>query len=294
MKKANNDFSLAFADAEGNVWDFPGMEPAFRAGNRLVRLTPGGNDTAPVRELPLLPARAATRSRTIRRNSDFAPVMVSPDGDEITAASAFLASAYLRTHLPAFARKKGAPVLPLWAYAGVAVADGDFFVPAVRIDEDPRSDPAIHENDAELRAAIGETTERYPGQPARAPAAQPAPPSTAASAPAIFSWDGTRRRCPRRRPATRAAWAASPSRRATRPSRRRSRASISARRRKRSRRSSCAISRGSIGRWRASARGARASRSSARRTWRRRCAWCGRRPAAAPSTSTRTAPFPTG
>ena len=51
----------------------------------------------------------------------------------------------------------------MWAYAGVAFADGEFVVPALRIDEDPRSDPAIHENDAELRAAIRETTALLPG-----------------------------------------------------------------------------------------------------------------------------------
>jgi len=161
VKKTGRDFSLAFADAEGHVWDYPGREPAFRAGNRLVRLSPGELIPLPYGSyLFSLPERYPLSFN--RKKRDFNPVTASPDGDEITAASAFLASAYLRTHLPAFARKKGAPVLPMWAYAGVAVSDGEFVVPAVRIDDDPRSDPAIHENDEELRAAIGETTALFP------------------------------------------------------------------------------------------------------------------------------------
>ncbi len=161
MKKNYKDLCLAYADSKGNVWDYPGIEPAFRTGNRIVRVDP--DDLIPLpygSYLFSLPGRYPSLYNS--KNNDFRHMTVSPEGDDITAASAFLASAYLRTYLPAFIRKDDAPVLPLWAYAGVAVIDGEFYVPAMRIDDDPRSDPAIHDNDDELKSAISETKKRLP------------------------------------------------------------------------------------------------------------------------------------
>lgn len=160
MKK-NKELCLAYADAEGNVWDFPGIEPAFRTGNRFVRV-----DRDELIPLPYgsylfsLPGRYPAFYNS--KNRDFNHIEISMDEEGITAASAFLASAYLRTYLPAFVKKDDAPVLPLWAYAGVVLSDGEFYVPAMRIDDDPRSDPAIHENDDELKSAIGDTKKRFP------------------------------------------------------------------------------------------------------------------------------------
>lgn len=161
MKKKHKEPCLAYADSSGNVWDFPGMEAAFRTGTRAVRVK--AEDLIPLpygSYLFSLPGRYPLFYN--HKNRDYNHIEVSPEGDEITAASAFLASAYLRTYLPAFIKKDDAPVLPLWAYAGVAVIDGEFYVPAIRIDDDPRSDPAIHENDDELRSAIGETKKLMP------------------------------------------------------------------------------------------------------------------------------------
>jgi wyosine [tRNA(Phe)-imidazoG37] synthetase (radical SAM superfamily) len=53
-------------------------------------------------------------------------------------------------------------VLPLWTYAGLAVIDGGFHVPAIRIDDDPRSDPGIHGNRKELKRAIERMIFLYP------------------------------------------------------------------------------------------------------------------------------------
>ncbi|HPV43609.1 MAG TPA: radical SAM protein, partial [Spirochaetota bacterium] len=161
MKRNNKDMDLAYADGEGNVWDFPGIRPAFRTGNRVVSV--GRDELIPLpygSYLFSLPGRYPVFYS--HKTGDFRHMTVSPDGDDIYAASAFLASAYLRTYLPAFVRKDDAPVLPLWAYAGVAVIDGEFYVPAMRIDDDPRSDPALHENDAELKSAIAVTKELFP------------------------------------------------------------------------------------------------------------------------------------
>ncbi|MBP7738310.1 MAG: radical SAM protein [Spirochaetes bacterium] len=161
MKKKSKALCLAYTDNDGNVWDFPGIEPAFRTGRRFVRAD--RDDLIPLpygSYLFSLPGRFPVFYG--HKTGDFRHMTVSPDGDDIIAASAFLASAYLRTYLPAFIRKDDAPVLPLWAYAGVAVIDGEFYVPAMRIDDDPRSDPAIHENDDDLKTAIGETKRLFP------------------------------------------------------------------------------------------------------------------------------------
>ncbi len=86
----------------------------------------------------------------------------APGGGEALGASAFLSSGYLRTYLPAFSKKKDAPTLPLWAYAALVIRGEELLVPALRIDDDPRSDPEIHLNDDELRAAIKQTSGEYP------------------------------------------------------------------------------------------------------------------------------------
>ncbi len=161
MKKRDKGLCLAYADADGNVWDFPDLEPAFRTGRRFVRVDPAELIPLPYGSyLFSLPGRYPVFYN--HRNGDFNHIEVSYRGDGVTAASAFLASAYLRTYLPAFIRRDDAPVLPLWAYAGLAVIDGDFYVPGIRIDDDPRSDPAIHENDDELRPAITAEKKRHP------------------------------------------------------------------------------------------------------------------------------------
>lgn len=157
----SKDICLAYADRSGNVWDFPDIEPAFRTGRRFARVEPAELIPLPYGSyLFSLPGRFPVFYN--RKNRDFNHIEVSLEGDEITAASAFLASSYLRTYLPAFIKKHEAPVLPMWAYAGVVVAGGAFYVPAMRVDEDIRSDPAIHENDEELQAAISGVKKEHP------------------------------------------------------------------------------------------------------------------------------------
>lgn len=151
---------MPFADSKGNVYDYPGLAPAFRSGYRfrnaenvdLIKLPYGSylfslQDRYPV-------------SGTI---NSFKTVKVSPDGLPVTAVAAFPASAYLRTYLPAYEKRSGAVVLPLWAYTGLAFIDDDFYIPAMRIDDDPRSDPALHENHREFKSAVKNVKAALPG-----------------------------------------------------------------------------------------------------------------------------------
>ncbi|MFC1668806.1 radical SAM protein [Spirochaetota bacterium] len=156
MKPEKENIYMAYSDEDGNVFDYPGITPAFRSGNRFVRV-----DEKDLISLPYgsylfsLPQRYPVFFN--KDDENFNHIEMSPEKKEICAVSSFLASAYLRTYLPAYINKDKSPMLPLWAYAGLVIRDGNFFVPAVRIDDDPRSDPEIHENDDELKSAIKNT-----------------------------------------------------------------------------------------------------------------------------------------
>ncbi len=144
---------MAFSDRKGNVYDYPGRDAAFRSGRRFLRAIP--EDCIPLPEgshLFSLPDRAPMYHDS--RKDAFVPLNRSSHSGGMWAVSAFLPSGYLRTYLPAYRKRKGARPLTLWAYSGVAVQDGEFLVPGLRIDPDPRSDPAIHRNDGELEIAI--------------------------------------------------------------------------------------------------------------------------------------------
>jgi molybdenum cofactor biosynthesis enzyme MoaA len=159
-KKINKGIMLAYCDEKGNVYDYPGFEPAFRSGRDFTRVDP-----AELIELPTgshlfsLPKRYPIYYNS--KEEKFDTLEKSGDGSDIYAVSAFLSSGYLRTYLPAFKRGNDAPALPLWAYCGVVIVDGQFFVPALRIDPDPRSNPEIHQNEEELKSAIGEIKKRF-------------------------------------------------------------------------------------------------------------------------------------
>jgi pyruvate-formate lyase-activating enzyme len=159
--KGEDRLCLAFSDQEGTVYEDPGRGAVFRTGRRLIAARSG--DCIPLPEgshLFSLPDRHPLCLD--RRGKDPQPVSGSPGGDEVWAVSAFLPSGYLRTYLPAFRRKKNARTLTLWAYAGVAVRGGEFVVPGVRIDPDPRSDPSIHRDEAAMDAAVREVESEYP------------------------------------------------------------------------------------------------------------------------------------
>lgn len=151
---------LAYSDDSGNVYDFNGCESAFRSGHRFVKIEE--NELIPLpygSYLFTLPERYPVSYI----NGDFVTIKKSPDGKDLNAASSFLASGYLRTYLPAYVKKKkDAVILPLWAYAGLVIDKNRFFVPAMKIDDDPRSDPAIHENHGELKKAVKKLKSEYP------------------------------------------------------------------------------------------------------------------------------------
>ena len=150
---------MLFADTENNIYDYPNTKAVFRSGYRFVRA-----DKDELIKLPygsymfMLP----NRFPVALTGSGFQSIKKTPDGKSINAVSGFLASGYLRTLLPAF-EKSGNPVtLPLWAYCGAALIGDEFYAAAMRIDDDPRSDPHIHEDHETLRAEIKNTKRQFP------------------------------------------------------------------------------------------------------------------------------------
>ena len=152
---------LAYCGPDGGVYEHPGAEPAFRVGKRFVRVNRADLIPLPYGSVLFsLPDRYPVfYNRGEKRYDTISSV---DGGNDIWAVSSFLSSGYLRTHLPAYVKKEGGPVLPLWAYAGVVIADGAFLAPAFRIDEDPRSDPEIHENNAELGRKVRALLKKFP------------------------------------------------------------------------------------------------------------------------------------
>lgn len=125
-----------------------GPSPARIPRERWIRV-PEGSD------LFMLPERApvAWDPRSGR--------IVTLDEPGVHAASVFLAPAWTRSHLPAYRTRPGAPVLPLYAYAVVGLADEAFWTTGARVDEDPRQDPWTFDSDA-IRAAAFSALDRSP------------------------------------------------------------------------------------------------------------------------------------
>lgn len=157
--KRDVKYSMLYADDKGKVYDYPGLHAAFRSGRRFVNVADDELIPLPYGSYMFtLPDRFPVYSA----GREFSPVKQSGDGESINAVSAFLSSGYLRTLLPAYEKNTGAVNLPLWAYCGVVLKDDEFYVPAMRIDEDPRSDPHLHEDHRGLRRGINKTKTLFP------------------------------------------------------------------------------------------------------------------------------------
>ncbi len=124
--------SLVFCDDKGNIYDDPVYIAAARSGHDYKPLSldecikiPSGS------EFFVLPQRYP-----IAYDKNLNQVVLK----DRYALSVFLAPAYTQLYLPAFKKEENSAVLPLFAYTAVGFYEGNFYVPAVRIDEDKRQD----------------------------------------------------------------------------------------------------------------------------------------------------------
>lgn len=134
-----------YADENGEIYDAPGYQPLGRSGVAISPLTELDYIPLPAgAEIMYLPGRQALALQNGRETQ-------IPDGGR--AVAAVLPAGYTRTHLPAFSKQDGAPVLPLYGYAAVAARGEELVVAAVRSDQPARWNPEIF-NTPDLRQKV--------------------------------------------------------------------------------------------------------------------------------------------
>jgi len=121
---------LVFADEDGNIYDHPDLLMLTRRGGEITPPRPDEMiPLPPESELFLLPGRDA-----LGLDPESGQVERLPE----TAVAAFLSPGHTIAATAAYAKRDGAPVLPLFAYGAVGFANERFYVCAKKVDEDRR------------------------------------------------------------------------------------------------------------------------------------------------------------
>lgn len=155
--------ALLYADARGNIFDWPKLEMVGRGGGGWTRMQPG--DWVPLpegSELFVLPARHPVGYDPIKNRFEVLSGDPRGNSDSIQAVAAFMAPAYTQTYTSAYETLPGAPLLPLFAYTAVGWHKGRFVAAGIRVDEDQRQDlrnfnPRLIERNARRRMSAEPT-----------------------------------------------------------------------------------------------------------------------------------------
>lgn len=143
-----------FADKNGEIYDAPGYRATGRTGGKVAGLLPDDLIALPEgADLMYLPGRTAL---------GIADGRLAPLPGQALAVAAILPAGYTRTHLPAFAKLAGAPVLPLYGYAAVALWQDELYVAAVASDDSAKWRPGDY-NTAQLRKLVAKVRKELPG-----------------------------------------------------------------------------------------------------------------------------------
>ena len=121
---------LVVATPDGNIYDRPELLMVCRRGGEFT--LPRPDELMPLpdeSELFLLPGRRAL---------GLDPETGELERQEELAVAAFAAPAHTLTAHPAYLSEAGAPMLPLFAYGAVGVANDRLYICAKRVDDDPR------------------------------------------------------------------------------------------------------------------------------------------------------------
>ncbi len=154
-------YNLAFSDSSNTMYEAEDIESVFMEGYKTQRFTDETLIAMPYGSYVFsLPERHPVYYDS--KNESFKTLDKTEDGSSAWGAACHLASGYLRTALPAYRKISDADPLPIWAYSAVVFKDGEYFTPAIHIDDDPRSNPELHENRSELKKAIKEVKKIYP------------------------------------------------------------------------------------------------------------------------------------
>jgi pyruvate-formate lyase-activating enzyme len=140
------------ANAAGEIVDLPGLRAAARAGDELFPLETA--DLVPLpeaSELLFLPGRTPVA---------FAGAARKPVSDAL-AVAAFLPPGWTGLALAAYRRESDAPLLPLYAYTAACWYRGRICVPARRVDDDEKHDPASFSRE-QVRRRVTAMCKRLP------------------------------------------------------------------------------------------------------------------------------------
>jgi len=150
---------LVYSDGAGQVFNHDSLLAIGVSGEQLVDIPPEAWIPLPDgSQLMELPGRLP-----IGKNPD-AEEVITLDSDEnetLVAVAAFVAPAYTICYHVAYERLNEAPILPLYAYSAVGWYEGNFYVPAIRIDDSIRQDPSQFNQDR-IDQAADQILQKYP------------------------------------------------------------------------------------------------------------------------------------
>jgi pyruvate-formate lyase-activating enzyme len=155
---------MLFADEKGRIYDHTDLEMVGFSQNTPKRIT--WDDLIPLP--PYSKLFYIPDSLPIGRNpatgewTTFDRMQGKKDPSPCYAVAAFIRPGYVRSYLPAadYSRRKG--TLPLWAYSAVGFANGQYYVPAILIEENEHWNPANFD-DQEMVPFLEEYCEQKKG-----------------------------------------------------------------------------------------------------------------------------------
>jgi pyruvate-formate lyase-activating enzyme len=154
---------LLYADPKGRIFNHPSFRVMGRSGYQFYPILPDRFIPLPKgSDLFVLPGRSPV-GREVKSET---PVLLrtnpySPSG-KVRAVAAFMAPGYTQYYQAAFQKTgRQAPTLPLFSYTAVGWYRGQFWVPACRIDADPRQDPD-HFIPEKIQAGVKEICSLFP------------------------------------------------------------------------------------------------------------------------------------
>ena len=123
------------ANAAGEIFELPNLHAAGRSGRKIYPLDPA----------VLIPLPENSRLYFLPQRAPLAYTRKNQQPRELeahTAVAAFLPPGYTIFSVAAYQRQAEAPLLPIYAYSAVCWYRGRFHVPALRVDDDVKHDPA--------------------------------------------------------------------------------------------------------------------------------------------------------
>jgi molybdenum cofactor biosynthesis enzyme MoaA len=134
---------LLFADEAGRIYDHPKLLALGQSGRRWM--LPEAAHWIPLPRMSRLFFIPRCPPRGLDSRTGKAVVLeserVGRKHVRCAAVAAFLEPGYVRTLLPAAETSGKDYVLPLWAYTAVGFSGGEYWVAAIRVEENPQWDP---------------------------------------------------------------------------------------------------------------------------------------------------------